>query len=90
MSETADVYTYEIKQLCDVIRDYENAIELFKRIPGFKDADKKIAECREKIFEIRRREEEEKSESEVNWRKLVNVLLIIMVTIAIIAVYKMS
>ncbi len=90
MSETADGYTYEIKQLCDVIRDYENAIELFKRIPGFKDADKKIAECREKIFEIRRREEEEKSESEENWRKLVNVLLIIMVTIAIIAVYKMS
>ena len=90
MSETADSYTYEIKQLCDVIRDYENAIELFKRIPGFKDADKKIAECREKIFEIRKREEEEKSESEESRRKLVNVLLIIMVTIAIIAVYKMS
>lgn len=32
---------------------YDNAIDLFKTIPGWKDADEKIEECRNKIEEIK-------------------------------------
>ena len=48
-----DIYNLALRQICGTIEGYECAIEQFKRIPGFKDADKKIIECREEIAKIK-------------------------------------
>lgn len=59
-----DIYNLALRQICGTIEGYECAIEQFKRIPGFKDADKKIIECREEIAKIKRREEAKRIEAE--------------------------
>lgn len=41
------------KMTGEIIADYEEAIELFKSIPGWKDADERIDACRRKIEEIK-------------------------------------
>lgn len=48
----------------DSIENYQNAINLFKSIPGWKDADEQIIVCEDKIREIEAKEEAEKREAE--------------------------
>ena len=43
---------------------YEKAIRIFESIPGWKDADEKILECRKAIEEIKAKEENERLEKE--------------------------
>ena len=55
-----DIYISAKNKMSGTIADLEQAIEEFKKISGFKDADKKIIECREEIAEISRQKEAER------------------------------
>ena len=89
-----DIYNLALRQICGTIEGYECAIEQFEKIPGFKDADKKIAECREEIAKIKRREEAKRIEAERiakriaerNKRILSNTVRVIAVLIAIVII----
>lgn len=52
------------KMVGDKISGYEEAIELFRAIPGWKDADKQACVCEKKIGEIKTKTEAERLEEE--------------------------
>lgn len=53
-----ELYTSGISlMLNDTISDYENAVAYFKQIPGWKDADERIAACNTRLVELREQEE---------------------------------
>lgn len=54
----------EAKMTGDKIRPYEKAIEEFRSISGWKDADEKIALCQQKIEEIKIKEEQDRLDKE--------------------------
>ncbi len=76
------------------VTGYEAAISAFQTIPGWKDADEQVLECRKKIDEINAKTEEEKLErerKEEEWRiateiakKRRNRLIAIVATIIVI------
>lgn len=51
------------KMNSETISDYEKAIEIFEKIPGWKDADEKIVVCKKKIEEIKAKEESDRLEA---------------------------
>lgn len=52
------------KMTGDAISNYESAIKLFESISGWKNADEKIYICKEKIEEIKAKEEQARNEAE--------------------------
>ena len=48
----------------DIISCYESAIQILKEIPGWKDADEKILDCRKRIEEIKAKEEADRIKQE--------------------------
>ncbi len=89
-----DIYILALRKMQGTVEDYKCAIEQFERIPGFKDADKRIIVCREKIAEIKRKQEEKRIEkeriakriAERNKRILSNTVKVIAALIAIIII----
>ena len=53
----------KFKMTRETISDYEKAIEIFEKIPSWKDADEKIVVCKKKIEEIKAKEESDRLEA---------------------------
>lgn len=59
------VYTFAVSKMAEhTINGYEDAIDTFRKIPGWKDADKQIAVCLKNIKEIKVKEETNRLEYE--------------------------
>ena len=59
------VYTFAVSQMAEhTVNGYEAAIRNFRKIPGWKDADKQIIDCHQKIEEIKAKEEADRIEAE--------------------------
>ncbi len=88
-----DIYISAKNKMSGTIADLEQAIEEFKKISGFKDADKKIIECREEIAKIKRHEEAKRIEAERIARRIKRIFAIgtpiVVALITIIVVINM-
>ena len=54
----------KLKMNVDSISNYEDAIKLFESVSGWRDADEQIAVCKQKIEQLKIKEEEDKLEAE--------------------------
>ncbi len=62
--------------LRDKIKDYEQAIELFNSISGWKDSDQQIVKCQDRIKELKAEEEKKRAAAEKVAKKAKKIALI--------------
>ena len=80
------LYTSAIAQMKGGSRNYENAIQTFKQIPGWKEADALISECENKIKELKEQAETEYKEAAAREKRKQNRNILLAV-IAIIVCF---
>ena len=83
-----DIYNNALSEVGNVsVASFEKAIELFKSISGWRDADEKIARCEAKLPELRDKEEKERIEAEKQAKREKRIQKITLLSVAVIIIF---